>query len=183
AASIQKTINHLIQLQDLTVARAQQEASMPGKQLTQLDEAIRAFMDELPPDIISQFRKIQRRDLNAFVPVANGVCSACGMSLPVSLANSVKAAETIYACPNCARMLFHPETTVRGERKRTMRGEAPKLGVARFSSQDLMVPKLVSDTRDDAIAELSGKLEAEGFVEKGSKLVEKALLREAIVST
>ena len=46
-----------------------------------------------------------------------------------------------------------------------------------------MVPKLSADNRDDCITELSSLLEEKGFVDNASKLVEKALLREAIVST
>jgi len=64
-----------------------------------------------------------------------------------------------------------------------MRGEPAKIGVARFSAQNLMVPKLTADTGEEAIEELSAKLEAEGFVEDAGKLVEKALARELIVST
>jgi mannitol/fructose-specific phosphotransferase system IIA component (Ntr-type) len=180
---MQKIINHLIQLQELTVARAQQEASMPGAQLQGLDESIKTLFGELPPEVASQFSRIQKRDANAFVPIANGVCTACAISLPVSLVNSVRAAETLYQCPNCARLLFYPTTSLRVETKRTPRGEPPKVGIARFSSEALMVPKLSADNRDDCIAELSGLLEEKGFVKDASKLAEKALLREAIVST
>lgn len=180
---MQKIINHLIQLQELTVARSQQEVSMPRVPLKELDDAINTLKNELPPDVAAQFSRIQKKDLNAFVPISNGVCTACAITLPVSLVNCVRAADTLYKCPNCARLLFYPTTSLRVETKRSHRGDTPKVGVARFSSEALMVPKLSADNRDDAITEMSGLLEAKGFVENASKLVEKALLREAIVST
>ena len=180
---MQKIINHLIQLQELTVARAQQAASKKDAKLADLDASIAALMKDLPADLRVQFARIQKRDINAFVPIGNNVCSACGMSLPQSLVNSVRHAETLFQCPNCARLLFWPEVTLRGERRRVMRGEPAKIGVARFSAQNLMVPKLTADTGEEAIEELSAKLEAEGFVEDAGKLVEKALARELIVST
>ena len=54
-----KIINHLIQLQELTVALAQQEASMPGTRLTQLESSIDTLFKELPADMANQFRRIQ----------------------------------------------------------------------------------------------------------------------------
>lgn len=180
---MKKVINHLIQLQDLTVARAEQEASMPGTRVAPLDAAIETLIRELPPDLETQFKRIQRKDMLVVIPIANGICSACGMSLPVSLVNAVRAAEFIHQCPSCGRLLFYPDSVVRGGRRRARRGEPPKIGIERFSAPSLMVPQLASASRDDAIAELSAKLEAEGFVDNGVKLAEKALLREAIVST
>ena len=55
---MQKTINHLIQLQDLLIARAQQEASMEDVRLEQLDAAIQAMYEQLPPPIAAQFKRI-----------------------------------------------------------------------------------------------------------------------------
>jgi len=178
-----RIINHLIQLQELTVARAQQEASMPGAQLEELNKSIDTLLHELPPETMGQFQRIQRRDLLAIVPVSNGVCSACGMSLPVSLVHAVHAAETLYYCPNCARMLYYPEAPLRRESKRRRRGEPPKVGIERFSAVELMLPKLEAETREDALAELCGRMEAEGFINHAGKMVEAALQREAIVST
>ncbi len=178
-----RIINHLIQLQELVVARAQQEASMPGARLSQLDVSIQTLFSELPADIANQFRKIEKKGILAIVPIANGVCSACGMSLPVSLVHSVHAAEALHYCPNCARMLFYPDAAARRIGRRKRRSEPPKVGIERFSSTELMIPKLASVERDEVIAELCTKMEAEGFVDNGAKLIEEALKREAIVST
>lgn len=180
---MQKIINHLIQLQELLVAREQQEASMPGTRLTQLDANIDSFFAQLPPDIGNQFKKILKKSPLAIVPIANGVCSACGMSLPVSLVHEVHAAEKLYYCPTCARMIYYPESLARHIGRRKRRSEPPKVGIERFSSPSLMIPQLASVERDDVIGELCMKMEAEGFVDNGAKLLEEALKREAIVST
>lgn len=178
-----RIINHLIQLQELQIARAQQEASMPGARLAQLDTAIQTLCGELPPDVANQYRKIEKKGLLAVVPIANGVCSACGMSLPVSLVHAVHAADALHYCPNCARMLYYPESMARHVGRRKRRSEPPRVGIERFSSPELMVPRLASSDRDEALAELCSKMEAEGFVDNGAKLLEEALKREAIVST
>jgi mannitol/fructose-specific phosphotransferase system IIA component (Ntr-type) len=178
-----RIINHLIQLQELTVARAQQEASMPGARLAQLDVSIQTLLDELPADVANQFRKIEKKGLLAVVPVANGVCTACGMSLPVSLVHEVHAANALYSCPACARLLYYPEAPTRNIGKRKRRSEPSKVGIERFSSPELMISDLKSSERDDVLAELCTKMEAEGFVDNASKLLEEALKREAIIST
>jgi len=181
--SMQKIINHLIQLQDLMVARAQQEAALPGARLAKLDASIKTMFDQLPPHIASQFRKMEKKGLLGIVPVTNGVCSACGMSIPVSLTQAVRVADALQQCPNCARILYVPQSSARTIGRKTRRGEPRKVGIERFSAPELMIPKLVSTTREDVIAELCSKMEAEGFVDNAKKLIEEALKREAIVST
>ncbi len=178
-----RIINHLIQLQDLMVARAQQEASMPGARLSQLDASIQTLFSELPPNVADHFRKIEKKGLLAVVPISNGVCSACGMSLPVSLVHEVHAAKSLHFCPSCTRMLYYPEAPTRNIGKRKRRSEPPKVGIERFSSPELMITDLKSTERDDVLSELCTKMEAEGFVDNAAKLLEEALKREAIVST
>ena len=71
------------------------------------------------------------------------------MSLPVSLVHTVHAAESLYQCPSCGRMIYYREAFARRVRQPTARrGEAPKIGIERFSSQELMIPQLVSGERE-----------------------------------
>lgn len=182
---MQKTINHLIQLQELVIARAEQEAAQDTAKLSHLDEAIDAMLQELPYDVRTQFQRLEKRGVVAIVPISNHkVCSACGMALPVSFVQAVKSADKIHLCPNCARMLFYPLSQPRhmggGPHKRR---EPPKVGIERFSAPDLMVPELASNGRDEVIGELCHLLEEKHFVDNGQRLMEEALKREAIVST
>ena len=180
---MEKLINHLIQLQELNIARAQNQVSKPGSRLDDLDKSIDTLLDELPLDLRDQFNKLQKRSSVSIVPIFKGNCSACGMSIPVSLVHTVKAAESIYNCPNCARILYVPDAQLEGIGKRKRFGEAVKGGVSRFSSTDLMIPKLAAKTRDEAIAEMCQKLEEVGFTEDCNSLIEEAFKREAISST
>ena len=71
-------IHTLIQLQELAVARGQQEA-VPGGRLKQLDDAIKAMSADLPPDLHSRFERISQKQTLAIVPVSIASCSACGV--------------------------------------------------------------------------------------------------------
>ena len=151
---MQPVINLLVQLQELIVASAQQEAGMPGAQLDQLDASIASLKKEIPSDVSQQFARLLQKSPLAIVPVVNGVCTACGMTLPVALVHQVHAAEKIYHCPACARLLFHRESSARNTRKAPRRSDPPKVGIERFSAEALMIPALKGTDRDAVLAEL-----------------------------
>ncbi len=178
-----RLINEMIQLQDLIFARDQQEASMPGARLAQLEASIKTMFADLPVEMSAHFQKMHKKGNLAIVPISNSVCSACGMAIPVSQVHSVHAGDQVYQCPNCARFLFYPETPVRRVTTKRRRSEPAQIGLARFSSPVLMVADLDATDRDGAITELCMKMAAEGFVDNGERLAEEALRREAIVST
>ncbi len=180
---MQPIINLLVQLQELTVARAQHEAGMPGAQLDQLDASISALSKELPDDVHIQFTRLLLKSPLAIVPVVNGVCTACGMTLPVSLVHRVHAAEQVYPCPSCARLLFHRASSARNTRKSPRRSDPPKVGIDRFSAETLMIPALKGTDCNAVLEELCQKMADEGFVDDAAQLYEAALKREAIIST
>ena len=182
-ASNQRLINQLIQLQDLIFTREQQQAASVGGRMSTLDEAIQSMMSDLPPDLATQFRKAIQKNGIGIAPVSNGVCSACGMALPVSQVPHVRAADSMHRCRNCARFLYVADGAPRRLGLRRSRGEPVQVGIARFSSPDLMLPDLESTDRDGAIGELCRKLQAEGFVDNGERLQEEALRRETIMTT
>lgn len=174
----------LVQLQELILVRSEQDASMSGKHLSQLDNSIAALLGSIPEETRALFQRIEKKDVLAIVPISNNVCSGCGLTLPVSLVYAVRAGEKLYQCTNCARILYFPEVRPRRiSRKIPGRSEPRRTGIARFSSLSLMVPQLKSGERDRVIEELAMKMEAEGFVDNGSKLLDTALEREAILST
>lgn len=180
---MQPPINQLVQLQELIIARAQHEAGMPGAELEELDKSIASLTAQLPADVERLFSRLLQRGPLAIVPSVNGVCTGCGMKLPVALKHQVHVADKIYSCPSCARILFHSEGGARNVRKPPKRREAPKVGVERFSAESLMIPALEGKNRNEVLAELCKKLEAEDFVDDAKQLLEDALKREAIVST
>ena len=179
-----RLINHMLQLQDLIFAREQHAASMPGSRLTQLDASITALMEDLPPENRSHFEKMWKKVGLAIVPISKGVCSACGMAIPVSQVHAVHAADALYTCPSCARFLYFPESAPRRvATAKKLRSEPAQIGVSSFSSVKLMMPKLKAATRDEALEQICMMMEKESFIDQGKRLFEESLRREVIAST
>jgi mannitol/fructose-specific phosphotransferase system IIA component (Ntr-type) len=177
------TVNHLVQLQELTLIREEQRLAHGGEHLEKLNESIDTMTEQLPPDVRVMFGKLRKKDQNAIVVVSKSNCSGCGMQLPRSLVQQVKMAKEIQSCPNCARYLYSPDEVVRNVRKQPGRFELRKPGISRFSSENLMVTNLDAKSGEDAIKELATLMEKEGFVDRSDFLIEEALRREAICST
>lgn len=177
-------VNLLVQLQELTLVRAEQEElAGTGNNLVQLDKSIKALLHNLPPDIASLFQKLQKKDPVAIVPISNQVCCGCGMSLPISLAYSVKACEKLHQCTNCARLLYFPEVKPKGIGRKTKRTDPRKTGISRFSSLTLMEPNTKATEKEDVIRDMAMLMEINGFVDNGKALFSEALKREAIINT
>jgi mannitol/fructose-specific phosphotransferase system IIA component (Ntr-type) len=170
-------------LQELSLIRAEQKAHRHGHRLDELDASIATLTSELSPDIQALMTRMQKRDLIIIVPMTNGICNGCGMRLPTSHVQAVKVSNDIQVCPICTRILYYQEGLARNIGKAPRRTEPRKVGIARFSSPALMIPRLKSASRDGAIEELAAKMQEAGFVDDAGKLVEGALKREAIVST
>jgi len=105
------------------------------------------------------------------------------MRLPISLVQAVRLGREILSCPNCARMLYCVELAPRRVGKSPRRTDPRKVGIVRFSSETLMIPRLDASEKQGVIRELAYKMEHEGFVVHADRLVEEALRREAILST
>ena len=176
-------INHLIQLQELTLIRTEQKAHRHGHRLDELESSIRTLTEELSPDVQGLVTRMQKRDLVIAVPMTNGICTGCGMKIPTSLVQAVKVSTQLQVCPICTRILYFQDGLPRHVGAAPRRGDPRKVGIARFSAPSLMIPQLEATTRDDAIRELAQKMQESGFVDDADKLVEAALQREAIVST
>lgn len=177
------TVNHLIQLQELTQVREEQRVAGGVAHLQQINDAIVDMAKQLPPSVKPTYEKLHKRDQNVVVPVSSGNCSVCGMQLPRSLQQQIRLAKNIEACPNCARFLYEPVDAPRNVRPQPGRFETRKPGISRFSSERLMIPDLEVGDSEAAIHALAQCMEEEGFVDKGDVLAEEALRREALCST
>jgi len=176
-------INHLIQLQELSLIRAEQKAHRGGHRLDELTAAINDLTAQLSPEIQALVQRMQKRDSIIIAPMTNGTCNACGMRLPTSHVQQVKVSDQLQVCPICTRLLYFQDGLPRNVGKAAKHTEPRKVGVARFSSPALMIPRLAASTRDEAIRELAQKMQEVGVVDAADKLVEAALKRESIVST
>ncbi len=178
-----KAINQLIQLQELIEARIQQETLSGKDRLEELNKSIDTMISALPIDLATQFNRLSKRSHLAVVALNNGVCSGCGMKVPVSLTHEVHAAKNVYTCTNCSRFLYWPEKDAPRRTSGAPLAAATATGISRFSSPELMIPTLEATTRDEAIAEICAKIQSCGFVDNGRALTEAALRRESIMST
>jgi mannitol/fructose-specific phosphotransferase system IIA component (Ntr-type) len=178
-----RILNQLIQLQELNFVLAEQRTLVPKFRLTDLESSVRALIENLPQEIAFLYRGLQKRHQAAVVPEAHGTCSGCGISLPTSLAAEIRRGKGIQQCPNCRRVLYHLEGAPRQLRRRLDKTGRPKVGVARFSSKELMLPRIEAESRDDAISGLIRLMAANGFVENPENLLAAALRRESIIST
>jgi mannitol/fructose-specific phosphotransferase system IIA component (Ntr-type) len=178
-----RILNQLIQLQELNFALSEQRTLLPKARLADLESSVRGLMENLPSEIGTLYRVLQKRHQAAVVPEANGTCSGCGITLPTSLAAEVQSGKGIQQCPNCRRVLYHLEGAPRQLRRHFERTGRPRVGVARFSSKELMLPRIEAEERDDAISELIQLMAGKGYVENPESLLAATLRRESIIST
>jgi len=179
-----KTINQLIQLQELIVARMQTKAAMPNaKHLETLDGTIAQLGADLQPPVKTHLNRLLQKHPEAVVPIIDDHCTGCGMGLSISLVNEIHHADELYRCNNCTRYLYIPSEVVAREHASRVYGEKQKIGIARFSAPQLMVTPLSGDTPEEVLGQLCARLQDEGFVESSEQLLNLALQREAIVST
>ncbi len=177
-------VKHLIQLQDLIAARAQQQAVQPKQKLAQLDKNIKILSDELSPELRANFNRLVQKNIEAIAPVTGENCSGCGFALTKTMVNNINGgAAELSRCPNCTRILYAPDVPIVRNTPRRRWGEPVKRGIERFSAPELMIPKLKGTTREGILLELCENMRAEGYVEDCTDLHEAALRREAIIST
>lgn len=180
---MQKVINHLVQLQELIQVREEQKVTARVDRLEALDGAIARMSEELPGDIRTLFERLMKRDRIAIAPISEGICAVCGMKLPISLVQAVRLVRQIQACPTCAHILYDPNDVPRHVGPQARRSEPRKVGIARFSSDTLMIPQLQAKDKEGAIAELAKKMEEAEFVDDAAKLTEVVMRRESVAGT
>lgn len=185
SADMRKVINHLVQLQDLIFTRDEQRSLPNGAaNLDRLNDSIDRLIEELPQEVRLSFQRLYKRDHVTISPMHDGMCPMCGMKLASATVQAVKLCREIQTCPSCTRFLYDSEGPKWvAERPRRAAAERAVTGIARFSSEKLMVADLKAKTRDEAIAELARTMQEGGFVDDAGKLTEAALARESIVST
>ncbi len=179
---MKRFLSQLTQLQELYFAQSEQQSLGLDARSEEIEKSIQELMEDLPPEMSSLCQRLRKRDLAVIVPVIHGVCSACGVALPTSQTYEIETSEKIYQCPSCSRILYSQRGAPRQLKSVGPIGR-PRSGVARFSSQSLMIPDLRAGTRDSVLSELVHLMANEGFVENPEGLLEAALKREAIMAT
>ncbi|HKE15998.1 MAG TPA: C4-type zinc ribbon domain-containing protein [Kofleriaceae bacterium] len=78
-------------------------------ELEQQESGRDAIASQLPRDLLRRYEQIQRRRVIALVPVVDGICKGCFMSLPPQLNNIIARCTTLESCPSCQRLLYRAE--------------------------------------------------------------------------
>ena len=180
---MQSLINRLLQLQELVLILDEHRATGDGSHLERLNENIEQMTEKLPLQIKGFVQRLIKKDHIVMAPLHNGVCSICGMRLPISQVQSVRKLKEIQTCPSCARILYESPDAAQWTGEAQSRTEPRKSGIARFSASSLMLPGMEVTTRDEAIATLAQCIQKAGFVDDADKLTQAALERENILGT
>ena len=180
---MKQIINELIQLQDLNFTLQEQKALTTDTHLQDLEKSIEALYKDLPADVSKLFHELLNHYSTAVVPMADGICTGCGVAVPTILAYEVKVGKKLIQCPRCTRIIYYRDALPRQLKRISSNARKPSAGIARFSSPSLMLPQLTGTTRDEVLSEIIQVMAQEGFVEKPETLLEAALSREAIMPT
>lgn len=177
-----KYINLLLQIQDLEIARRESLVLHADQNHTkvreQMGESIHELVATLPADVAEIHERIRTHYDLCVVPMLKETCAGCFMRLPVGIVGKVKNDHQWVSCPTCNRFLYHDYLL-----EHPTDDHLRYKGVARFSSLDLMFPKIKAKDKDGAITEIARQTVATGFVEDEQAFVDGLLEREEIVST
>ena len=176
-------LNELIQLQELYFALEEHKVGGEEEQLKELEESIHDLLKQLPPETADYFQQLQRRDPPAIAPVVNHTCYGCGINLSTSLSAEILHFDSLYQCPNCARYLYPyqgPKLTLHDP---SLQHKLPRLGIEKFSSEKLMLPRIQADTGPEAISEIAHLISNQLYFPDPQILIDKILRRETIMTT
>jgi mannitol/fructose-specific phosphotransferase system IIA component (Ntr-type) len=177
-----KYINLLLQVQDLEIARRESLVLHADQNHTKvrerLGEHIGGLIAGLPRDVAEIHERIRAHYDLFVVPMLKETCTGCFMRLPVGIVGKVKNDNQWVSCPTCNRFLYHDYLL-----DHPTDDHLRYKGVARFSSQDLMFPRIKAKDKAAAISEIARRTVATGFVEDEETFAEGLLEREEVVST
>jgi predicted nucleic acid-binding Zn-ribbon protein len=109
----------LLELQDLKGQRRDlEETSTEGQMerevfnvsleeaLQQLDQKIDEMEASLDPRVRNRYQRLAGTRARAVVPVINGTCYGCFVSVPTALASDADRNEDLRFCDSCGRFLY-----------------------------------------------------------------------------
>ena len=181
-----RQLDTLRRIQDLTLTRAECMARKAESHAESISREIDALVKTLEPRVLALYTRLSATKPLFMAAMHNGNCSGCGMQVPASSVRMVRLAEHLVTCTTCGRILYDNTGAVASARQKVTEDddEAPKeRGIARFSSEALMVPNLKAKTPQEAIEVLARTMAANGFVSDGDELARLAIEREAVLST
>ena len=181
-----KQLEILKKLQDLSLTRAECVARGVADRADEIGAEIETLAKELEPRVSALYTRLSATKPLFMAAMHNGNCSGCGMQVPVPAARMVRLAEHLVTCTTCGRILYDNPGAVESVRQSAAvdDDEIVKVkGIARFSSEALMIPNLTAKTPQEAIAALAKVMADNGYVSNGDELARLAIEREAVLST
>ena len=176
-------ISILRRLQELVLTRDEHHQTGDGSQLDKLSDQIAELQSQLEPQVRGVYDRLYKKGHVMMAAMSNGCCAACGMQVPIAQGQQVKLGQHLVTCSSCGRILFAEDSDAarnvadKGER------DEPKVGIARFSGESLMIAELGECSRAEAIAKLADAMEKGGFISNADSLATAAMDREGVLST
>lgn len=78
----------------------------PEAALAHLEEKIAEMEESLEPAVRSRYRRLSGSRGRFVVPVINGTCFGCFVSIPTAVAGIAERNEGLRYCDNCGRFLY-----------------------------------------------------------------------------
>lgn len=100
------------QRQDLTEAESEHRVEAEefkidiDEAVRSIDEKIAALEGELTPAVRNRYERIDAGRGRAVVPVINGLCYGCFVSIPTALAGDAHRNDEIRHCDHCGRFIY-----------------------------------------------------------------------------
>ena len=180
-------LDTLRRIQDITLARAECAARGDSAHAESLGGEIAALADTLQPRIRELYGRLSATRPLFMAALHNGNCSGCGMLVPAAAVRTLRLGEHPVTCATCGRLLYENRGAVASARRPSVAesdDEVSKVkGLARFSSEALMLPCMKAKTPQEAIGQLAHAMAENGYVSDGDELTRLALEREALLST
>ena len=176
-------INTLRQLQELVLTRDEHNQTGDGSHLDALNDAIFALQQKLVPQIAGIYDRLYKKNHIVISAMTNNCCAVCGMQVPIAQVQQVRLGQHLVTCSSCGRILFAADEDAVVNTSEAPDRDNPKTGISRFSAEELMIAGMDATTREDAIAQLAGAMEGNGFISSADNLVAAALERESVLST
>lgn len=176
-------INILRQLQELVLTRDEHNQTGDGSHLDQLNQSIEALQKQLDPQLSAIYNRLYKRSHVVISAMTNNCCAGCGMQVPIAQVQQVRIGEHIIACSNCGRILFANSASAAHNVTKQSKDEDIKVGISRFSAEELMVVDLDAKDAAGAITILAEAMEKHNFIANSASLVSSAMEREGVLST
>ena len=183
---MKKQLETLKKIQDISLTRSECTAAGNAEKADALTAEIAALAETLEPRVLAQYTRLSAAKPLFMSAMHNGNCSGCGMQVPAATARMVRLSAHLVTCTTCGRILYDNTGAVASARKAAAIDDenvSKVRGIARFSSEALMLPSLKAGTMEEAVAELSRAMAADGYVTDGEAFASLALEREAVLTT